>query len=153
MDNTSYYPASIINCRDCNGNSSLHLSVQNDDEKTVRFLLKLGCNVNTENSMGETPLFLANFNNPGIVKILLSAGANVNHENKKGQNPLYLAVVAQNLDSVNAILNSSSNFTHSYDECPSAYKSALKHAVRTELIDIARELLRKIATAHLCCFS
>lgn len=72
----------IVNWRDDEGNGYLHLSVRNDAVEEVRFLLELGCDVNLENSMRETPLVWANFDNPRMVEMLLSAGANVYKRNR-----------------------------------------------------------------------
>ena len=58
----------------------------------IKFLLKLGLDINEKNEYGYTALHYAAMNNClEVVKFLIENGANINLCNKKGQSPLEIA--------------------------------------------------------------
>lgn len=84
-----------INCRDFQGNTSLHLAAQNALPEQVDSLLSTdGCDVDLPNNAGDTPLHLAVRITDAkvrheIVSALHDAGAEAStrHKNKAGQTP------------------------------------------------------------------
>lgn len=80
------------------GETALHIALKNRLNYHLRFyipiLIKAGINVNTKNTDGESPLYLAaeiqSYDNV-IIKALLEAGADINAINKKRLTALYNA--------------------------------------------------------------
>lgn len=91
----------------------------------VPFLLECGCDVNTKNHQGDTPLLLMDFKQPQLVELLLKAGADGNVTNNKGQSPLHLAARAECLESVKLVLDAGGD-VNQFDQ---EGKSALYYAV------------------------
>jgi ankyrin repeat protein len=74
--------------------------------------IKRGANVNAQNSLGETPLHKAVFNNfirLLLVELLLQNRADVNLRNAKGETALHYAVFLQRKDLVTALLKGGAN--------------------------------------------
>ena len=70
----------------------LHVAIFNNDIKRVQLLIKVGYDVNKQNTYGQMPLHFAVFNNNvKAVQHLLNAGANVNKQNEQGETALHLA--------------------------------------------------------------
>ena len=80
-----------------NGNTALHVAVDNRYDKVVELLLANGATVNKMNDDGKNPLHIAckKYGIPSIVKLLISNGANVNEpeHNAFKNTPLHLAAM------------------------------------------------------------
>ncbi len=79
-----------INAQDENGLTSLHHAAENNDEKSVKFLVERGAKVDVQDKDGLTPLHYAAVH--GYVEIaeyLVENGANVDVQNKDGLTPLH----------------------------------------------------------------
>ncbi|MBM9579756.1 ankyrin repeat domain-containing protein [Leptospira sp. 201903070] len=69
------------------GYTLLMLAAYSGREKTVRFLISKGANVNSTDHSGNSILMGAAFKGfEKVVRILLNAGADPNYQNSKGQN-------------------------------------------------------------------
>ncbi|XP_043466883.1 ankyrin-2-like [Leptopilina heterotoma] len=83
--------------RDSDGNTLLHLAIQENQTKVFNQIIK-ECNVNAKNNKGESPLHYAAANNRvEFTKALVENGAIVNVEDNDGKTPLHLALTNQNV--------------------------------------------------------
>ena len=89
----------IVDTVDKMEETPLHYAVRECDAAVVKTLLEAGAEVNAQNILGETPLYLAvrSDRTPAVVKVLLDAGADPNVYGEKGSflgdgTPLHLAV-------------------------------------------------------------
>ena len=81
-----------INAVGPDGNTALHLSIQNEERTIAFFLLKAGCDVNRQNASGETALFLAaRVGDLDSVQLLLDFGADKRIEDNEGRTPYFVA--------------------------------------------------------------
>ena len=72
--------------------TTLHQAARDGDVDTVELLLSTGVDVNSADSEGATPLFLASLNGyTDIVELLLNAGANVHACDIDERTPLFVA--------------------------------------------------------------
>lgn len=71
--------------------SPLYAAVGNNETEIVSLLLEHSANVNIENESGDTPLFLALYEDidDEILELLLKYGADANHRNNAGHNALH----------------------------------------------------------------
>lgn len=77
-----------LNVPDNAGNTPLQVASLNGEEQIVKFLLDVGCEINTKNIDKDTPLIDAVENgNVEVVKLLLEAGANPRTVNASGDEP------------------------------------------------------------------
>lgn len=96
-------------------NSLLLKSVMIGDISTIKNLLSLGADVNTQNSLGETPLIIATKKSyPIIVNMLLKEGANPNIKDVYGITPLISAVYnpKDDINIVNELLEKGANVNY-----------------------------------------
>ena len=89
--------------------ANLMKKVQNDHEKILAKLIKLGANIHAKDVAGYTPLhhcltFSSNPTTWSMAKQLLEAGANPNTQNRFGSTPLFFPVNAANLENVGLLL-------------------------------------------------
>lgn len=87
--------------------SLLHAAIESRNYDAAIKLLALGANVNAENSVGETPIYIATYNADNtMISLLLENGADANlKENRSGTYPLFLAVKSNNENAVIALLS------------------------------------------------
>jgi ankyrin repeat protein len=81
----------LINVKDKNGNTPLHLAVAQNCKEVVNLLLSCGVDVQICDNKGETALHLAN-TNADVVRGLANAGANVTILDVDEWSPLHAAV-------------------------------------------------------------
>lgn len=82
----------LDNLTNADGQTTLHLAVDENDLQSVNILLDAGVDVNFRDADGETPLHLACFEgNPDIVRVLLEHGAQINSLNGAGDTALHIA--------------------------------------------------------------
>lgn len=83
-----------INSRDDNGNSLVHLAVQNDaDSDVVKLLLVRGAKLIQKNIDGDTAFHIAlRKENESVSRLLLESNANLFLQNRRGETPMILAL-------------------------------------------------------------
>lgn len=88
-------PSVNINAVDQEGESALHLKVDDGDLQVAAYLLEKGANVNLANKDGWTPLQTATNNyDLQMTELLLRHGANLSYECPKGTSPLMSTCLA-----------------------------------------------------------
>ncbi len=83
-----------ISSTDGSGNTVLHYAAEwRLPEETLELLIQKGCDVNAENSNGETPIFsAAKSDNPSTIMTLAKKGANIQERDNLGSSALHVAV-------------------------------------------------------------
>jgi ankyrin repeat protein len=73
--------------------TALFYAVVHENPDITRALITYGADINTRNSVGETPLMRAieSYKNPEVIKLLLLAGSDVNAKSDNGDTPMRLA--------------------------------------------------------------
>lgn len=80
------------------GWTALHWATMHEHLAIVKYLIKVGAEVNKMDNSSRTPLYLASFfGRTSIVKLLLAAGADANMPDYAGKNPLYYAVYCRRI--------------------------------------------------------
>ena len=101
----------IINTRDStNGDTALHICVEQRDATWIRFLLGRGAGANLVNRADVTPLLAAA--RIGFVEgaqALVVGGARVNQSNRRGETALHLAVQRRDIAMVRALIAAGAN--------------------------------------------
>ena len=84
----------MIDQKDSEGNTALHLASRNGYSTCVSLLLQKGAKVDEVNKAKRTPLFLSIQNAPEeLIYNLIRAGADVNAEDRRGLTPLFIASI------------------------------------------------------------
>ena len=96
-----------VNDQDVHGNTSLHLTVRNERNETIRALLRdFKTDPNIKNKEGSTPLHIAcECGNLDGVKLLINHGACVSTKDIRNNTPLSLAVLNNHSSIVSALLS------------------------------------------------
>lgn len=97
----------LVNRKDDQGNTLLHLTLENKPPLNIIKFLISTCNaeVNIKNNEGDTPLhFAIKFSSFHIFNTLLSSSANLYVKNLKGEGLLHTAIVEKKIDCVELLL-------------------------------------------------
>lgn len=102
---------SDLNIRDDNSNTALSISVLNENAEIVQILVSWGCDVNTKDKDGYSPIMRASMNGLlEIANILLSTNkCDLNVQLKDGCTALYLACSRGHTDIVRALISAGSD--------------------------------------------
>ena len=91
-----------VNKKDDNGWTALHFAAQNNCYEQAKVLIEYGAEIDSQDSIGNAPLFKALFsyagNDTGLIKLLLEKGANPDLKNYYGNSPKDLAQKVTNFD-------------------------------------------------------
>jgi len=91
----------IINAKDDDKNTSLHLTAEKCHVDVVKFLVEKCADLNAARKDGATPLHIsASKGYVDVIKFLVEKGANLNAPNKNGANPLYIAAENDNMSNI-----------------------------------------------------
>uniref|UniRef100_A0A8C8IQK4 Ankyrin repeat domain 52 n=1 Tax=Oncorhynchus tshawytscha TaxID=74940 RepID=A0A8C8IQK4_ONCTS len=84
-------------CRDKRGYTPLHAAAASGQIEVVKYLLRLGSEIDEPNTFGNTALHMACYTGQeAVANELVNRGANVNQPNQRGCTPLHLAAVSTN---------------------------------------------------------
>jgi ankyrin repeat protein len=102
----------------------IHLCCVNGDLEILKFLIENGCLIDSENSIGETPLIVAcKRNNNDIVEFLIHKGANLNkRDSQKGFTALHVSVIMDNINLVKLLVENGCDLNITNDENMTALK-------------------------------
>ena len=88
-----------INAKDNAGENIMFYAVRDNNKALIEVLItNYAQNLNVRNNQGETPLFIAAQNHPGLVPYLLSKGANPKVMDETGRTPAIAAAEMGNMD-------------------------------------------------------
>ena len=88
---------SMINAKNPEGMTPLHIAVQNKNEELAALLMKNGPDINIKDNNGITPLHVAvNENSENLAKLLIENGADINVKDTEGRTPLEIARLNNN---------------------------------------------------------
>jgi ankyrin repeat protein len=83
----------LVNVRDGEGGTPLHLAVQGGHAELAELLLDRGADISAADASGYTPLHHAAYaGDAALVGLLLARGADVTEREVRGRTPLYMAV-------------------------------------------------------------
>ncbi|XP_055848447.1 uncharacterized protein LOC129913682 [Episyrphus balteatus] len=86
-----------INSRNGNGDTALHITVENNNTNIAQTLVKNGADIDSKNNMYVTPLHKAiTYNSFGAIYILLEHGCSINSKDIYGNTPLHQAIISGN---------------------------------------------------------
>lgn len=91
-----------LNSRNKRRQTALHIAINKGFTRVISLLVELGCNLNVQDSEGDTPLHdaLSNTMNDEKlhnIRILLDAGADLTIMNKNGFNCIHMAAIMNNV--------------------------------------------------------
>lgn len=104
----------VINKLNSEGNTILHMVMEQDNKNTLMLALKMGCDVNAKNNDNETPIF--NAIRAGLsenVRLIINYQSNLYLKNKDGDTPILLAVKTENknLRTIKILIENGSNLS------------------------------------------
>ncbi len=89
-----------VNAKTENGDTPLHLAVEDGYDGVILKLIALKADINAQNNEGDTPLHNAvNMGNKFMISLLLRLGADPNQPNRAGETALYRAAATQLVES------------------------------------------------------
>jgi hypothetical protein len=94
------------------GNTILHMAMGLDNKNAISFCIKLGCDINGKNNLGETPIFMAIKNNLiDNIRMSINHIASLEIKDKKGNTPLLfsLNLETKNVDIVRLLVDRGSD--------------------------------------------
>lgn len=102
--------STVVNARDGNGESALHIAVRRRDLPWTGFLAKAGAATDATDRAGDTPLGLAvRIGFPEGARTLIAAGAAIDGPNRRGETPLIIAVQTRRMDLVQMLTRNGAN--------------------------------------------
>lgn len=97
--------STVINARDGNGESALHIAVRRRDVPWTSFIVQRRADTSLTDRAGDTPLGLAvRIGFPEGARTLIAGGAAVDGPNRRGETPLIIAVQTRRLDLVQMLM-------------------------------------------------
>ncbi|PKK42212.1 hypothetical protein CI102_14193, partial [Trichoderma harzianum] len=123
----------VIDARDCNGETPLHIAARKGRINVINLLLEFKANIHLRSKKEETPPHIA-VAHPEAVEALLKAGADPNSVDKETQTPLHCAVLQECWQSV-ACLHKNAADPHKLDSekrSPFHYAIAKDHLATVE---------------------
>lgn len=105
--------ASLVNLKNQNGNTPLHIAARQGNVDIAAFLIEKGADLEAKNPTGYTPLFFAVLSKqPEAVRFFLGKGADVNAQTRFQTTPLFTAAESGNSEIVRALIEKGANVNH-----------------------------------------
>ncbi len=125
--------------------TALHFAIDRKGPNIIRYLVKNGADIFSQDSIGDTPLFLAvvSLNNIELVKYLLEQGTLAGDSNFVEWGLVFKAVLNNNLDTLNSFLNRGININV---QIPYVGETPLHYAIYKDNLKIAEWFID-----HNCC--
>lgn len=125
--------------KDINGNSLLHLAIENSNQKIADHLISNSINLNSQNKQKNTPLHISiNKGDITTFKKLIAAGTNQSLANSNGLNPLQLAS-NQNIDFFQKVLDCGVELEATNKQ----WQTTLQYTIETNDFEKTRILVQK----------
>ncbi len=124
--------AALIESKDKDGATPLHLAACYGDENIIKLILSAGIAINSTDNQLSTPLhYAAANNNISGVKILIQEGASVESTDSEGITPLHVASLAGNRETAEYLLDEGANIESKNNEgyTPLHYAAIEPHIV------------------------
>lgn len=81
-----------VDCTDINGNTALHIAIDNGHSDIIQFLLEKGANVNAKKTTGYAPLHMAVYSGQlDLIKDLIAKNADIQAVTNEGNTALHIA--------------------------------------------------------------
>lgn len=132
--------ATLVNARDENGSTPLHMACLRYKVAVANYLLDNGADVNARNKWEQTPLHGANGvfgQDYDLIKRMIEIGADVNAKGDRGDTPLHWAIARGNLKVAKLLIDSGTDL-NAYDE---AFGTLVHHAIAMNHQDITQLLI------------
>lgn len=129
----------LINMQKNDRSTMLHKAVRKNTLPLIDLLLKYGAETNISDKQGNTPIFYAT--SVGAIRELHNHHAKINIRNDSGQTPLYRAILTNNVNSTEALLQAGANpnemiLFENKEDLPLDVAIALKH---NEIADLLKK--------------
>jgi serine/threonine-protein phosphatase 6 regulatory ankyrin repeat subunit B len=114
-------------------NTALMYAVKGNQIEIVKYLIRVGANMNAKNELEYTALMEASaYGHLAIVKVLIDAGANVNARSNRGDTPLMIASAKGHLDVMKALVDAGATMIVRNDDGETTF--SLAHGDKRDVI-------------------
>lgn len=125
--------------------SLIEYAIEHEDLELAKIFIKNGVDVNHENSLGSSPLFLAiSSGNIDMTKELIKAGADVNKIDKVNETPIFDAVRAGNKELVEELVKAGADIYHKNKD----NKTPLDIIINQEIKEFLEKEAPKLQAKH-----
>jgi len=137
-----------VNFKFWKGRNILHLGIENNNEKVVKWILERGASLDETNGIGETPLLLAcKFGNIKIINLLFSVpnkkNSDIVNEVHHGCSPLWTAIIYGWKEVIKVLIKNNADVNFVYNN-----RSCLYESIRKNDTEVVKMLLEKNANPN-----
>ena len=102
--------STVVNTRDENGGTGLHMVTKDRDAGWMGFLIQEGADVNARDRAGNTPIIIAAAQDfADGIRLLIASGAQIDAQNRDGETALIKAVQAHDVSLVRVLVENGAN--------------------------------------------
>ena len=137
-----------VNAKDknYNGNTALHVAVENGNVEIARYLLSAGAKINSKNANKQTPLMLLDEDaKPDLVNVLLSYSAKINLLDRDGNSALIAIADSADKDAIQLLIQAGATL----DTQNKQGRTALMNAAENGNLEAVKLLLGMGANVNL----
>jgi ankyrin repeat protein len=114
-----------VDIQDGGGNTPLHVAAQNSYLRNARVFLENGASVNTPNSLGYTPFYIALEKSPALAQLMLARKPDVGIQPPGRTQYIHLAVRSGNLELIKYVVGRGADLNGGDDQLKTPYEIAL----------------------------